>query len=148
MKILIGVDDSIHSNAAVDFVRRMTWPRGSKVLVLSVVQALQIHDAVYAPAPLGPPGLETMDALMQRHQDIASTAERVLRLDIPDTQSSVAVGDPRTVLIETARSEHADLVVVGSHGRTGLAKLLIGSVASHVVTHAPCSVLVVKMNRR
>jgi nucleotide-binding universal stress UspA family protein len=39
----------------------------------------------------------------------------------------------------------ADLVVVGSHGRTGLAKLVLGSVASHVVTHAPCSVLVVKM---
>lgn len=145
MKILIGVDDSSHSNAAVDFVRRMTWPRGSKVIVLSVVQPLEVYGAVYAPAS---PALETMEDLTRRHQDIASKAERVLRLGILDTQSQVIVGDPRTVIIETARAEHADLVVVGSHGRTGLAKLLIGSVASHVVTHAPCSVLVVKMERR
>jgi nucleotide-binding universal stress UspA family protein len=56
----------------------------------------------------------------------------------------VLQGDPREMLIEEARSERADLVVVGSHGRTGLDRLLMGSVASHVVTHAPCSVLVVK----
>jgi hypothetical protein len=43
-----------------------------------------------------------------------------------------------------ARAERSDLVVVGSHGRSGLSRLLIGSVASHVVIHAPCSVLVVK----
>jgi len=145
MKILIGVDDSIHSNAAVDFVRRMTWPRGSQVILLSVVQPLEVYGAVYAPAPAV---LETMEDLTRRHQDIASKAERVLQLGLPDTRSRVIVGDPRTVLIEMARAEHADLVVVGSHGRTGLAKLLIGSVASHVVTHAPCSVLVVKMERR
>ena len=54
-------------------------------------------------------------------------------------------GDPRDVLVDTARNLHADLLVVGSHGRTGLAKLVLGSVAAHVVTHAPCSVLVVKM---
>jgi nucleotide-binding universal stress UspA family protein len=53
-------------------------------------------------------------------------------------------GDPRIVLEETARSEQADLVVVGSHGRSGIKRLFLGSVASHVVTHAPCPVLVVK----
>ena len=54
------------------------------------------------------------------------------------------VGDPREALIEMARREGADLIVVGSHGRSGLTKLLMGSVASHVVTHAPCDVLVVR----
>jgi nucleotide-binding universal stress UspA family protein len=49
------------------------------------------------------------------------------------------------VLEETVAVEHADLLVVGSHGRTGIKKLLLGSVASHVVAHAPCPVLVVKM---
>jgi len=53
-------------------------------------------------------------------------------------------GDPRSALVDEARQEHADLIVVGSHGRSGLSKLLLGSVASHVVAHAPCSVLVVK----
>jgi nucleotide-binding universal stress UspA family protein len=56
-------------------------------------------------------------------------------------------GDPREGIVHAAETERADLVVVGSHGRTGLQKLLIGSVAAHVVTHAPCSVVVVKRPR-
>ena len=60
------------------------------------------------------------------------------------TNSRVVTGDARFALIDAAKSEHADLLVVGSRGRTGLSKLLLGSVASHAVTHAPCSVLVVK----
>jgi universal stress protein A len=54
-------------------------------------------------------------------------------------------GDPRDALVETARQDRVDLIIVGSHGRTGLSKLLLGSVASHVVSHAPCNVLVVKL---
>jgi universal stress protein A len=46
--------------------------------------------------------------------------------------------------VDEARREKADLIVVGSHGRSGMAKLLLGSVAAHVVSHAPCSVLVVR----
>ncbi len=57
-------------------------------------------------------------------------------------------GDPREALVETARLEEADLLVVGSHGHTGLAKVVMGSVAAHVVGHAPCSVLVVKLDVR
>jgi nucleotide-binding universal stress UspA family protein len=56
-------------------------------------------------------------------------------------------GDPREAIVEAARKTGADLVVVGSHGRTGIGKLVLGSVASHVVTHAPCSVLVVKLKK-
>ncbi len=47
-------------------------------------------------------------------------------------------------LLDEAARRRVDLIVVGSHGRTGLTKLMMGSVASHIVTHAPCSVLVVK----
>jgi nucleotide-binding universal stress UspA family protein len=53
-------------------------------------------------------------------------------------------GDPRDALLRLAADERVDLMVVGSHGRTGLAKLLLGSVSSHAVTHASCNVLVVK----
>jgi len=60
----------------------------------------------------------------------------------------VLAGDPRQTLLDVAQSERADLIVVGSHGRSGLAKMMLGSVSSHVVTHAPCSVLVVKQTGR
>ena len=146
MKVLIGVDDSAHSRAAVEFVRRMTWPKGSKAIVVSVVQPpVLAYSEIYAPTMLPMEGLEDITRM---HQDIASKAEHELQAGSLTTEARVLQGDPRTTLIETAHSEHVDLIVVGSHGRTGLAKLLIGSVASHVVTHAPCSVLVVKLEKR
>ena len=146
MRILIGVDDSAHSKAAVEFVRMMTWPKDSKAIVLSVVPPVAAAYAeVYAPSALL---MEPMEDMTRMHQEIASNAERTLQVGPLSTEAKVVQGDPRTALIDTARSEGADLIVVGSHGRTGLAKLLIGSVASHVVTHAPCSVLVVKLEKR
>ena len=56
----------------------------------------------------------------------------------------VVDGDPREVLVDIAFAEKTDLLVVGSRGRTGIARLLLGSVASHVAAHAPCSVLIVR----
>jgi nucleotide-binding universal stress UspA family protein len=71
-------------------------------------------------------------------------AETELRAAGFATESRTATGDPRDVLLRLLEDERVDLIVMGSHGRTGLAKLLLGSVSSHVVTHAHCSVLVVK----
>ena len=88
---------------------------------------------------------EIQDALVRQHEELAARAERELREAGFAAHALVTQGDPRDVLVRAAEAERADLVVVGSHGRSGLAKLLMGSVANHVVTHAPCSVLVVKM---
>jgi len=56
----------------------------------------------------------------------------------------VESGDPREVILETARKLNADLIVMGTHGRRGLSRAVIGSVAENVVRTAPCSVLVVR----
>jgi nucleotide-binding universal stress UspA family protein len=56
----------------------------------------------------------------------------------------VVLGEPASSLVQAVRDEGIDLLVVGSHGRTGLSKLLLGSVSAHAVCHAPCNVLVVK----
>lgn len=58
--------------------------------------------------------------------------------------SHIRIADPSDDIAELARTLEADLVIVGTHGRTGLARLLLGSVASDVVTAAPCPVLVVR----
>jgi nucleotide-binding universal stress UspA family protein len=144
MKILIGVDDSKHSQAALDYVRRMTWPRGTKVVVVSAVRdVVPAYTEVYAASPAYSD--RAMEDLFKFHQDIASRAEQSLRETGLATEAKVLQGDPRTVIEDLARAEAADLIVVGSHGRTGVAKFLLGSVASHVVSHAPCSVMVVKL---
>ncbi|HEY9762676.1 MAG TPA: universal stress protein [Trichocoleus sp.] len=62
------------------------------------------------------------------------------------TQFTQSGGEPSTVICETARAWNADVIVMGSRGRRGLSELLMGSVSSYVMHHAPCSVLVVRGN--
>ena len=145
MKIMIGVDDSPHSRAAVEWVRRMAWPKESRALVVSAVRPVV---AAYAEAYTGTsPYVDPMNEdLVRFHQEIAAGTERELQAAGLETEAKIVHGDPRTALVEVARGERADLLVVGSHGRTGMAKLLMGSVAAHVVAHAPCTVVVVKLS--
>jgi UDP-N-acetylmuramate-alanine ligase len=58
--------------------------------------------------------------------------------------NEVIVGDPRESILQTAATAKADLIVMGSHGRTGLTKLFIGSVSQAIAGHAPCSVAVIR----
>jgi nucleotide-binding universal stress UspA family protein len=141
MKILVGVDDSPHSQAALTWVKRMAWPAGTHVEIVSVARP------VYAMMDVG--GMSFMHASEEGntrfHEELAARVERDLKGAGLLTQAVVLQGDPREAIVQRARDAHADLVVVGSHGRSGISKLMMGSVASHIVTHAPCNVLVVKL---
>ena len=144
MKIVVGVDESPHARAALKWIRGMTWPAGTRVIVVSAVRPMVMAYAeVYAPATAS---LQQADEdQLHFQQELTARAEQELRAGGLRTEARVLHGDPREVLVDTARAEGAQLLVVGSHGRSGLAKLLLGSVASHVVTHAPCNVMVVKI---
>ena len=143
MKILIGVDDSPYSEAAVQYVIGMKLPSSTQMVVVSAVHPpVPVYTEVYAPAALPNEGL--LEDLTRVHQELVSRAERVLQSAGFKTEARVLNGDPREALVEAARVEGVDLLVVGSHGRSGIAKLVMGSVASYVMSHAPCSVLVVK----
>jgi nucleotide-binding universal stress UspA family protein len=143
MKILIGVDDSEHSRAAVDWVKSASWPRGTKVFVAAAVSVpVMVTTEIYAPGP----GMSTQafEEAVRMGEELTARTEKDLGSHGLDTEARVLHGDPRESLVNYAGAIGADLIVVGSHGRSGLAKLILGSVASHVVSHAPCSVLVVK----
>ena len=143
MKVLIGVDDSAHAETTLAFVRAMSWPANTEFVVASAVPPPFVpYSESYAPVAVDV-GVWLKD-LTQLHECLATRGARRLADAGLHTQARVLEGDPREALLEETKKENADLVVVGSHGRTGLEKLLMGSVATHVVTHAPCSVLVVK----
>jgi nucleotide-binding universal stress UspA family protein len=142
MKILLAVDESPHSQEAVDEVARRPWPSHSIIRVLSVIQ------------PYTPPATEfvltgaTLED-MRRQQTLEAerltnrAAEAVKTLSV-SPETVVREGDPRSEIVDEAVEWGADLIVVGSHGRTGIKRWLLGSVASAVVSHAPCSVEVVR----
>ena len=146
MKILIGIDDSPHSNAALDWVKQMTWPLGTHCVLVCAIPSEVMPYALRVPgAAFVDPELD--DGRVKAQQDLLARVEHELEAARLETTVRITHGDPREVLVRTAETERADLVIVGSHGRTGVPKLLMGSVASHVVTHAPCSVLVIKQPR-
>ena len=146
MKILAAVDESQHSREALDWLARMPWPASTEVIVASVAPTpVMLSSEIYAP------GLawdeEVMKAEMEFRVRIANEAVSSLKKAGLTATTRVVNGDARLELVDLARTEQCDLVVVGSHGRTGLARLLLGSVAAHVVSHAPCTVVVVKPKR-
>ena len=141
MKLLIAIDDSEYSRAALDLAAELGWPPGTSALLLTSVRGEHVRqiDA-------------DLEELVRAEIERAETRLRALVPELEAAglvvQARVTRGDPRFAIVDTAQEEKTDVIVVGSHGRSGLKKLLLGSVASHVVTHAPCSVLVAKRGTR
>ena len=141
MKVLIGVDDSPFSDAAIEHVKGAAWPAGTQFIVLSSSPPIWVGPGeAVAAGPVAQLNQEQQDY----HRDLAEKAAKRLVAGGLSAKAMSSLGDPRTAITDLAARERVDLVIVGSHGRSGLKKLLLGSVASHVVSHAPCSVLVVK----
>ena len=141
MKILVAVDDSKHSEAAVNVVAKYFKPQTTEVKILHVLVPLTLSaipqmSRGYAPE-LGQQGTQAR-ALVDKYA-------QQLRADRYDVDFAVEAGDVRETIIESAERWHADLVVLGSRGHTGMERLLLGSVAESVVRHANCSVLVVRL---
>jgi nucleotide-binding universal stress UspA family protein len=144
-RLVLAHDGSSEAMAARDVVA--SWPlfRGLEARVVSVapipaaigVGPIRHEDASQAYA-------EAVDALRVMYQSVASGDAQYLSDRGLRARAEVRCGDPAQELVDAAVEDEANLIVVGSHGRTGLERLLIGSVARKVVTHAPCSVLVVR----
>lgn len=92
-------------------------------------------------------------ALQREREAIARTARDELERAIPDTEARNAIpelhkalawGKPADQIVHAARKLGADLIVMGTHGRTGWRRAALGSVAEAVVRHAPCTVTCVK----
>lgn len=142
MKVLLAIDGSSYSAEAVGEVAARMWSPETMVRVLTAVE------------PVTPPTTEIWydaDALEHTRQEMIERGERLvagvakgLHAAGLAVETAVRDGDPRTVIVDEAKEWSVDLIVMGSHGYTGLARLLLGSVAHSVVSHAPCSVEVVR----
>jgi len=143
VKIVLGIDNSNHAQRALDFVCRSKWPERTTVLVVSSVP-LPVA-VLTATVPLT--GLEVgvwLKELTRLHTRWVERAEKRLEEAGLKARTMVPQGDPRHVLVDVARKQKADLIVIGAQGRSAVNRLLLGSVATHVVSHAPCTVVVVK----
>ena len=144
MKILLAIDGSPCSDAAVEEVARRPWPEGS------LVEVLTAYEIPVAPTPeawaLPANYMEEMDvALRKQSRNVVDRAVQKLKAN-----KSIAVdaallpGPPRPVILDEAENWGADLIVLGSHGYGPWKRFLLGSVSQAVVSHAKCSVEVVR----
>jgi nucleotide-binding universal stress UspA family protein len=146
MRILLATDGSEASDTAVAEVAARPWPPASTVRVLCVAASILpgLPLAWYAP---GVDANELESREQARARDAVDRAAERLRASGLVLETKVLTGQARAAIVDEAEAWPADLIVVGAHGYTGLRRLLLGSVASFVVAHAPCSVEIVRERR-
>jgi nucleotide-binding universal stress UspA family protein len=132
-KILVPIDFSECSKKALQYAIPFARQFGAELILLHLVQQYpEVTDEI--PMALAPV------------EDIQTDLEALRKMvgDTVPSQALVQLGDPRVEITKAAKELSADLIILSTHGRTGLERVLLGSTAEKVVRHAGCPVLVVR----
>lgn len=144
-RILLPTDFSEHSKAAEKAACNLADQYGAELHVLHVLQDFLLSVPQTAAALLVPPqSLE--DEVTGAEQEIQQVPPSIWTIG-KNVVRAVRIGSIYDSIVQYATENAIDLIVLGTHGRTGLRHVLLGSVAERVVQHAPCSVLVVRPDR-
>ena len=145
--ILVATDFSEPSDAALAYGRQLARAFGARLTVLHAAENL-------SPRAYGSEGFVFIEPDSQSQVE-AAARQRVRSLMSDDDRSElraeavvVTALSPAAAIADYARREQIDLIIVGTHGRSGVAHLVMGSVAEHVVRTAPCPVLTVRHPER
>jgi nucleotide-binding universal stress UspA family protein len=145
-QLVLGWDGSSCATRAADLLS--LWPifTGSRVRVVSVAdfEVPWIGFPEAGSPEVMPMYLEAADASRRRHDELAREMTEQLQASGFMAEADRRDGDAATEILAAANASKADLIVIGTHGRTGLKRLVLGSVARNVLQHAKCSVLVVR----
>jgi len=137
-KILVAHDGSRHAQKALRKGMEIASQFGGSLTVLAVVPELRITELT----PLDQARLR--EAMEQQAQKNLKKAKARMKKEAVPVRTVVGQGNAAEVILETAKKMRASLIVIGSHGRQGVEKFLLGSVSAKVVGHADRPVLVVK----
>lgn len=138
--VLLAIDFFEQSQLVIERAKHIATAYQSQLSLIHVVDNLPFADSVYAGFP--PDNLELMTVLMDNAK--TKLANLAKELNVMEQNSYLEIGSPKTEIVRIANTINADLIVVGSHGRHGLA-LLLGSTSNGVLHHANCDVLAVRL---
>ena len=138
-RILVPVDFSECSKKALQYAIPMARQHQAVLILLSVVEA------AYGGGEMAVVDYIQLEAVMKEaaEKQLSEFVGKEIPSDI-STQSIVRTGPPSREITELAKSLQVDLIVISTHGRTGLKHVFLGSVTEHVVQRAPCPVFVVR----
>lgn len=148
MRILAATDGSECSAVALRSLAGRPWPLNSQVKIVCASQPLVPEEHAVALSSRYP--VELVEHMMRDAQEHAHLSVAEARRLLSDTDlevlepASTPTRDPRVHILDTAREWGADLIVMGSHGRHGMDRLLIGSVSGSVALHAKCSAEIIR----
>lgn len=135
--ILHPTDFSPPSDYAFRLAASLARDHDARLVLLHVVSPVAVAEERSWQAPSDDP----YEKLWEAFRQMEKSDPRIRELDV---RSELETGDPLTKILCTAEVLGCDLIVMGTHGRTGLSHLLMGSIAEQVVRKAPCPVLTVK----
>jgi nucleotide-binding universal stress UspA family protein len=147
-KILVAIDGSDHSMKAAEYAIDLARDNKAQLIALTVLNIANIGSAsAFIASPMH--GLAELERKRKEAQEWLDEVARLTasQKDNGDIQFKSHIEESMSVagaIVEFAENENIDLIVVGTKGRSGFTKLLLGSVASTVVTYATCPVLVTK----
>src|SRR5512139_1896302 len=135
-RILVATDGSENAIRAVEAAARLSKYLGAELLI-ATVGAGRLSPSEIAEA--GRDGMSEGEALEMISREVLADAEkRARREGASEVRVLECVGDPSRIVLDLARSEHVDIIVVGRRGRGRLAGLVFGSVSQKLVSLAPC----------
>lgn len=132
-KLLLSADGLKYSEAAINRAIGFAKSYGSEMKVISVVD---VTEEFVARAP------GALEGLVKNAKDIVEDVKKKVSSEGIKAEGIVREGEAYRVITELASKEKVGIIVMGSHGRTGLKRLLMGSVTEKVIGYAPCPVLV------
>lgn len=145
--ILVATDGSAHAERAVAHAAMLAAKLGAQITILTVVEpyhSLGARDSAFGHLPED----ARQQALALLNVDARAALDRALALshrEVGYAADLLVEGEPvHQVILDSARSAGADLIIMGSHGRTGLAAIVMGSVAQKVSTFSSVPVLIVR----
>ena len=134
-KLLLATDGSESAQAAIQEAINIAKVCSNKLFVISVVEVNPEYEA------LAPQVVEKAENEAREHLD--SVKVRAEKEGITCETIAHQGEEPFNFIVDEAKIKKADMIIMGSHGRTGLKRLMMGSVTARVIGHAPCKVLVV-----
>ncbi|MDH5773303.1 MAG: universal stress protein [Nitrospirota bacterium] len=138
-KILLPVEGEEDIAIALQFLARQPFREPVDIDVIAVWPQPQLA----WPITLGQTKLLEMKAIEAAQDRMTSVTDRLTRMNY-SSQTKVGMGDPAFAILEQAKASEADMILMGTHGRGGLARFLIGSVSNSVLHQADCPVLIVR----
>lgn len=142
-RVVVALDGSAHSESALNWIARQSWSQAVQFHLVHVYnkESIEYHDTDKVEVGTGAPRGSSLHGLQAR----AAGLSEVLGLGHDRFSCQVIGGAPAPTIVKVAEEIKADLILLGSHGWQGLARVLLGSVSQQVAENAHCSVGIIPM---